>query len=77
MVAKPTTKHDWKDISCEERRTYVFVSAEVVIEHPTWLAVSNSGGHRIVDSMGVGHYVPTGWVHLFWQPVEGKETFVC
>jgi hypothetical protein len=65
------------DISSESRRRYVFPGGHMVaIERPVKLAVSASGGHRILDSDGTGHYVPSGWIHLSWETFLGKEPFV-
>ena len=60
----------------EEYRTYVWPdNSEVTISLPTHLNVSKSGGHRVLDSNGVSHYVPTGWSHLFWKVKQGKPNF--
>lgn len=68
---------EFKDISTEQFRTYTFPAGETVrIDRPQELNVSASGGHRIKDILGRGHYVPPGWIHLEWTPVEGKPTFV-
>lgn len=92
MIPKPKTNHNWVDISCEKERTYEFLlpnpgydenekgwvaTTSIWIISPQWLAISESGGHRIVDARGNGHYIPGGWVHLHWIPKEGMETFVC
>ena len=60
-------------------REYVFPGGDVVrIEEPMTLIISE-GGHRIVDSAGMSHYVPTGWVHLRWmnRPERGGVGFAC
>ena len=57
----------WTDISSEEYREYTFPNGEKVkIESPKKLNVSDSGGHRVVDGEGKGHYIPNGWIHLEW-----------
>lgn len=67
---------DWKDISSEKRRTYVFPGGdEVAIILPSKLNVSASGGHRILDVGGISHYIPSGWIHLYWQVKEGQLPF--
>lgn len=62
----------WKDISHEKYRVYVFSHNMdqlnyVKIDKPTFLHVSESGGHRILDSEDVSHYIPYKWIHLFWE----------
>ena len=68
-----TCTNSWKDISTELRRHYDFNGYVVTIENPIRLHVSSSGGHRIVDSDGNGHYVPAGWVHIKWENRPGIE----
>lgn len=60
----------------EVRRTYLFPGGEkVVIEGPQFLIVSDNG-HRIQDAAGISHYIPYGWIHLFWEN-KGDRSFVC
>jgi len=54
------------DISSEAWRTYEWLEEEVTIEKPQWLAITESG-HRILDCYGVSHYIPKGWIHLYWK----------
>lgn len=71
-MKKVTEKLNWKNINHETYRTYVFsIDNTVTIEKPKLLNVSDSGGHRILDSKNVSHYIPSGWIHLFW---ETKDT---
>ena len=57
----------FSDISSEESRTYIFPKGEkVIISAPIALNVSKSGGHKVVDSEGVTHYIPPGWIELQW-----------
>lgn len=59
---------EWSDITSEEWRVYEFPCGyKVRIEKPTNLNVSESGGHRIVDDNGISHYIPKGWVHIYWK----------
>lgn len=69
---------EWTDISSEDWRAYEFgeellpdertrAGEIILIELPQWLNVSPSGGHRIVDSFDVSHYIPCGWKHLRWK----------
>ncbi len=64
----------FSNIDHELYRTYVFPNNTVVINSPVALNVSRSGGHRILDSAGISHYIPTGWCHLYWE-VKDKNHF--
>ena len=67
---------DFKDISSEQWREYMFADGQVVrIEMPLKLYVSDNG-HRILDAEGVSHYVPLGWIHLKWRAKDGEPHFV-
>lgn len=67
---------EFKDISTEKLRTYVFAGGEVVvITAPLKLSVSASGGHRIVDASGTSHYIPPQWHHLYFVVKEGAPAF--
>jgi hypothetical protein len=69
-----TQNREWTDIASEEYREYTFPKGEKVrIEKPQKLNVSASGGHRIVDSAGLSHYIPPTWIHLQWK---GEPNFV-
>jgi len=73
-VVRNDTELIFTDISSEEYREYLFPQgASVLIQNPTHLHVSKSGGHRILDANGVSHYVPKGWIHLRWK---GTPNFV-
>jgi hypothetical protein len=61
------------DISSEEYRVYQFDQVVIRIDLPLKLNVSKSGGHRILDSGGVSHYIPAGWQRLSWK---GSPHFV-
>jgi len=62
---------EFKDISHERYRTYIFPQGEEVrIENPVKLHVSESGGHRVQDDNSVAHYIPSGWIHLYWETVD-------
>ncbi len=68
---------EFTDISTEMWREYDFGNDNIItINEPKWLYVSASGGHRIVDGAGLSHYIPKGWIHLFWQPKQGAPAFV-
>lgn len=60
----------------EQYRVYEFKGGErVVINDPQMLNVSKSGGHRVLDGEGISHYIPSGWIHLYWKVKEGKPAF--
>jgi len=61
------------DISKEMFRVYVFPNKEEVkIEKPLYLIVSDNG-HRVVDQNYIAHYIPYGWIHLYWENEDKKE----
>ena len=64
------------DISHEEFRVYTFVEQEkfykVRIDKPLRLIKENDGD-RIYDIQGLGHFIPKGWIHLFWKELEDEE----
>lgn len=66
-----TDKLDWRNINHEKRRIYVFPAGNIVIlVSPVYLNVSKSGGHRILTSDNVAHYIPSGWIHLYWETYD-------
>lgn len=68
---------EFKDISSEEIREYVFPNMDCIsIKEPLWLHVSDSGGHRLFNKEGVSWYIPSGWICLTWVAKEGKPNFV-
>lgn len=78
-MKKVLDKLEWKNIDHETYRTYIFPTyrtyifpnAEpVIIDEPVMLNVSESGGHRIIDKKDVAYYIPSGWVHLFWETID-------
>ena len=72
-LKKVTEELDWKDINHETYRTYVFSSgAKITITKPVLLNVSASGGHRVLDDKSVAHYIPSGWIHLYWETDDGN-----
>lgn len=63
-------------LSDEQYRTYEFADGVVVtINDPVALNVSKSGGHRVLDGAGTSHYIPSGWIHLYWKVKEGQPAF--
>ena len=71
MPKEVTKDLEWKNIDHEIYRVYVFQNVDsitnVKIHEPKLLNVSKSGGHRILDSKDVAHYIPYGWIHLYWE----------
>ena len=74
---KNESTHKFVDISTEQFREYVFANGCVMIDEPTHLSVSKSGGHRLLDADGVSHYIPAGWIHLRWRAKSGAANFVA
>lgn len=73
-----TTELKFMDISAEAERTYHFPGGNTfTIPSPTHLHVSASGGHRLMNEEGMGHYVPAGFLAITWTPKEGHPTFVA
>jgi len=73
---KHKTSFNWDDISSELYRVYEFSDKKITIDEPLLLSVSQSGGHRIFDTSGVSHYIPSGYRHLYWQVKDGQPNFV-
>jgi hypothetical protein len=76
------SSHKFTAIDSEEFRIYTVLNDtgipyKIRIDQPTHLAVSASGGHRLLDAQGISHYVPAGWVHLCWKAKEGQPNFVA
>lgn len=66
----------FKSIKQELFRTYKYANGPALtITAPIALHVSKSGGHRVLDSAGVSHYVAPGWYHLFWRNRKGAVAF--
>lgn len=62
----------FKEINLELWREYDFLTdsgkiCTLRIESPLVLNVSKSGGHRIIDSEGMAHYIPFKWIALRWE----------
>lgn len=60
----------WLDISVESWREYIFPNGAVYrISNPERLNVKRKpegDSHRVVDALGVVHYIPAGWMALRW-----------
>lgn len=72
---------EFKDIRNEEYRTYVFPPTfaggpnnEIRIDQPEAVATkapsrtfTGGGSHRVVDKNGMSHYIPAGWIGIYWE----------
>lgn len=72
---------EFVDIDSEEWRIYEFQGKsgtidKIKINSPISINVSESGGHRVLDAEGISHYIPKGWIHLYWRTKEGQPNFV-
>lgn len=66
FVKRNDSDRNFRDISSELVRTYIFTDAKIVIDDPIALHVSKSG-HYVADSSGVVTflpYSPNGWIAL-------------
>ena len=65
------------DISSEEWREYEYAEGNgwangideyvYLIPYPVTLYVSHTGSHRVVDKLGITHYMPSGWRVIRWR----------
>jgi hypothetical protein len=69
----------FRDISAEYWRAYYFPDGSfVTIDDPVALSLNcegaypawGGGSHRVIDNLGVAHYIPRGWIELKWQNRE-------
>ncbi len=89
MIGKGHAKQNhWYDIVGEERRTYVFPHGEITIENPKKLMIKmkpEGHSHRIIGIMPknapsesdvpVSYYIPSGWMAIRWDGIDGTEHF--
>ena len=65
------------DVSSNLWREYVYATGVVRIERPEWLHVKAQTdtlhSHRVIDSEGISHYLPSGFLEVRW---ESSEKFV-
>jgi hypothetical protein len=70
---------EFVDISNEIYRTYEFANGgKVTITAPVKLSVRRKpegDSHRVIDADNVSHYIPAGWIHLFWQGKGGSAQY--
>lgn len=68
QLKKVSENLEWSNIDHEIYRVYEFPDGiSVRIDFPVLLNVSKSGGHRILDKNNISHYIPSGWMHLYWE----------
>lgn len=76
---KNESTNKFVDIKQESYRTYIYAKDGYEyprrIEQPLKLSVS-SNGHRVFDGSGKSHYMPKGWIHIYWEVEEGAANFV-
>lgn len=66
------------DISSEEYRVYTYGDGQKYkISAPKTLFITESGSHRVVDSIGMTHRPSPNFVGLSWKPREGAPAFVA
>lgn len=62
--------YDQRDLSDEAHRTYVFGPGRAYrIDLPLVVAVKKTARgdtHRVIDAGGICHYIPAGWIAIFW-----------
>ena len=64
----------FNSLESEQYRVYVFKDKEIRIDNPLQINVSPTG-HRIFDAQGISHYIPKGWIHLYWEVHENEPHF--
>lgn len=66
------------DISSEIYREYNFPNGkQLLINHPLYLHISESGGHRLFTRKGISYYIRVceGW-YIEWEAKPGEPNFV-
>ena len=66
------------EVDTEEYRVYSWLDSSYLrIDNPLYVSVNpKNGGHRVLDSAGVSHYIPATWKHLSWKAKDGAPHFV-
>jgi len=74
------TNFDFIDISDEIYREYEFFQDNhtyyLKIKNPQFLAVSKSGGHRVIDINETCFYITPKWHFITWKVKEGHPHFI-
>lgn len=63
----------WKDISKQRRRTYIFRNGQTTVNNPVRLHEKQSDqgfSHRIVDGSDDAHYIPSGWLSFSYDTAQ-------
>jgi hypothetical protein len=77
-VANAAKELEFKDISSEAWREYVYPNGQRLrYEAPVALAVSKSGGHRLLTEDGVSHVIVAGFVAVDFLVKDGAPHFVA
>ena len=70
VIAKDSTC-DWKDISKETYRTYLYLHKKGIIHfkihNPVALDIRKSGGHIVAVAEGKAYYIKPGWDIIEWE----------
>ena len=73
---KNESDYTFFDVTSERYREYVFLGKGTIkIEEPVAVAVSRSG-HRVLDTAGISHFIPSSWDAIHWEAKEGQPHFV-
>jgi DNA primase len=71
-----TTDLDFKDISGEEYREYMYNNGGVLrIVNPWKLAISKSGNHRIATLDGYSYIIAPNWIAIRFRKKVGEPSF--
>lgn len=70
-----TTELDFKDISSEIVRIYIFPDGNnIIIDKPQKLAVT-SYSHRVYDSEGYSYIIPLGFMGIKFKVKDNEPNF--
>lgn len=72
---KNESNYEFKSLEHEKYRVYTFPNNQKIrIDSPLYFSVSENG-HRVFDIFQVSHYIPKGWIHLYWEVYDEKPNF--
>ena len=71
----------FKNIASESFRAYGYVLPDgsfryIVYDSPIYLYVKPGGGHRLITSDGLSHWIRPDFINIVWMPREGQPNFV-
>ncbi len=70
-----TSGLEFKDISTEQFRTYVYANGfRVKIEHPIKVSIKKNGNHRVWDGES-SFWIREGFMIIIWKAKEGLPHF--